>query len=58
MVFNTNKNNGMAPITLICAKEYSGGELGDRNPLLLAYDGIHYESLEKISQRDETRAIE
>ena len=53
MVINTNKKNVMAPITLICAEEYSGGELGDKNPLLVAYDGIHYESLETISQRDE-----
>ena len=58
MVFNTNKKNGMAPITLVCAEEYSGGELGDKNPLLVAYDTIHYESLETISQRDEMRAIE
>ena len=58
MVFNTNKNYAMAPITLICATEYSGGELGDKNPLLLAYNGIHYESLETITQRDENRAIE
>ena len=58
MVFNTNKKNGLAPITLICAEEYSGGELGDKNPILLAYDTVHYESLETISQRDELRAIE
>ena len=59
MVFNTNKKNGMAPITLICAEEYSGGELGDKNPpLVVAYNRLHYESLETISQRDEMRAIE
>ena len=58
MVFNTNKKTGLAPITLICAEEYSGGVLGDKNPLLLAYDTVHFESIETISQRDEIRAIE
>ena len=58
MVFNTSKTSGLAPITLICAEEYSGGLLGDKNPLLLAYDTIHYESLETISQRDKIRALE
>ena len=29
MVFNTCKQTGAAPITLICAEEYKGGELGD-----------------------------
>ena len=48
----------MAPITLICAKEFSGGELGDINPILLAYNGTHYESLETITPRDDNRAIE
>ena len=43
MVFNTNKKNGMAPITLLGAEEYSGGELGDKNPPLLAYNTVHYE---------------
>ena len=48
----------MAPITLICAKEFSGDELGDKNPIILAYNGTRYESLETITQRDDNRAIE
>ena len=58
MVFNTNKKCAMAPITLICAKEFSGGELGDINPIILAYNGTHYEILETITHRDDNRAIE
>ena len=58
MVFNTCKQTGAAPITLICAEEYRGGVLGDKNPLLLAYDSVHFESIETISQKDEIRAIE
>ena len=58
MIFNTNKNFALAPITLICAKEYSGGELGDTNPILMAYNGTHYESLETITPRDDNRAKE
>ena len=45
MIFNTEKNFAMAPITLICAKEYNGGQLRDENPILMAYNGTHYESL-------------
>ena len=56
MIFN--KNFALAPITLICAKEYSGGELGDTNPILMAYNGTHYESLETITPRDDNRAKE
>ena len=58
MVFNTNKKTGAAPITLICAETYEGGVLIDNNPLLVAYDSIHFESLETISRQDELRAIE
>ena len=58
MVFNTCKQTGAAPITLISAEEYRGGVLGDKNPLLLAYDSVHFESIETISQQDEIRAIE
>ena len=58
MVLNTSKITGLAPITLICTEEYSGGIRGDNNPLILAYNTVYFESIETISQRDEIRAIE
>ena len=58
MIFNTDKNFAMAPITLICVKEYSGGQLNDENPILMAYNGTHFESLETITTKDDTRAKE
>ena len=58
MIFNTNKKCAVAPRKLICAKKYSGGELGDTNPILLAYNGKHYESVETITPRDDNRAKE
>merc|ERR1711892_540001 len=54
----TTKKTGAAPITLIRAEEFEGGVLIDNNPLLLAYDSVHFESIEPISRRDELRAIE
>ena len=58
MVFNTTKQTGAAPITLICAETYEGGVLIDNNPLMLGYNSVHFESLETISHQDELRAIE
>ena len=58
MLFNSTKNTGAAPITLICAETYEGGVLIDNNPLLLGYNAVHFESLETISQQDEIRIIE
>ena len=58
LVFNTNTKTGAAPITLIRAETYEGGVLTDNNPLLVAYDSVHFESLETISRQDELRAIE
>merc|ERR1711892_1270015 len=58
MGFNTTTKTGSAPITLIRAEEFEGGVLIDNNPLLVAYDSVHFESIEPISRRDELRAIE
>ena len=58
LIFNSTKKTGAAPITLIRAEEYEGGVLIDNNPLLIAYDSVHFESIEPISRRDELRAIE
>ena len=53
MIFYTDKKFAIAPITLIGAKDYEGGQLSDENPILLGYNGIHFESLETINTEDE-----
>merc|ERR1712106_590748 len=58
LIFNTTVKTGAAPITLIRAEAYEGGVLIDNNPLLIAYDSVHFESVEPISRSDELRAIE
>ena len=58
LVFNTNTKTGAAPITLIRAETYEGGVLINNNPLLIANNSVHFESLETISCQDELRAIE
>ena len=58
LIFNTNTKTGAPPIDLIRAEEYEGGVLIDNNPLVIAYDSVHFESVEPISRSDELRAIE
>ena len=58
LIFNTNVKTGAAPITLIRAETYEGGVVIDNNPLLIAYDSVHFESVKPISRSDELRAIE
>ena len=40
MIFNTDKKFALAPITLIGAKDYEGGQLNDDNPILMGYNEI------------------
>ena len=40
------------------AKYYEGGQLTDINPILMGYNGTHFESLETMSPEDDIRAIE
>ena len=42
----------------ISIEEDKGGVLGDKNPLMVGYNSVHFESLETISHQDELRAIE
>ena len=56
LIFNTNKS--ISPMTIICADQYDGGYKTDNNPILMAYNGTHFESLETMSPEDDKRAIE
>ena len=57
-VFNTNKHISISPIEIICADHYEGGVRHNENPIILAYNGIHFESLETMSTEDDKKAIE
>ena len=48
----------MSPIETINADKYEGGSRNKVNPIILAYDDSHYESLETISENDDTKAID
>ena len=58
LVFNTNKHISISPIKIICADHYEGGYRNNENPILLAYNGIHFESLETMNTEDDKKAIE
>ena len=48
----------MSPIKTVNADEYEGGYRTNINPIVLAYNGSHYESLEKLSPDNGKKAIE
>ena len=58
LIFNTNKLISISPMTIICADHYEDGYITDNNPIILAYNGTHFESLETMSPEDDIRAIE
>ena len=39
------------------ADKYKGGYRTNINPIILAYDGSHFESLETLSPEDDKKAI-
>ena len=45
-------------MTLIGAEDYEEGQLTNNNPIIMAYNGTHFESLETMSPEDDIRAIE
>ena len=57
LIFNTNKTISISAMALIGAKDYEGGQLTDINPIVIGYNGTHFESLETISPEDDIRAI-
>ena len=47
----------MSPIKTINADQYEGGYRNNINPIILAYDGSHFESLETLSSEDDKKSI-
>ena len=58
LVFNTNAQQSISPIYTINAEEYEGGTRNNLKQIILAYDGSHYESLDTISEKEGTKAID
>ena len=58
LVFKTNADISMSLIETINADEYEGDSRNNINPIILAYDGSHYESLETLSEDDGKKAID
>ena len=57
LIFNTNHNISHNPIYVIRAEEYPGGKRDKPNPVILAYNGSAYESLDTCTSEDDTKAI-
>ena len=57
LIFNTNAEISMSPIETINADQYEGGYRNNINPIILAYDGSHFESLETLSPEDDKKTI-
>ena len=49
LIFNTNKIISISTMTIICADQYDGGIKTDNNPILMAYNAVNSETLEKVS---------
>ena len=56
LVFNTAKE-AHSPIYTIRAEEYKGGKRDNINPVIVAYNGHHYESLVPMTNEDCIRSI-
>ena len=55
---NTNVQQSISPIYAINVEQYQGGTSNNLNPIILAYDVSHFESLDTISEEDDTKAID
>ena len=56
LVFNTNAEVSMSPIETINADKYEGGSRSNINPIILAYNGSHYETHKTLSAEDDRKA--
>ena len=56
LVFNTTEE-AHSPIYAIRAEEYTGGKRDNINPVIVAYNGHHYESIEPMTNEDCLRSI-
>ena len=57
LIFNTNHNISHNPIYVIQAEEYPGGERDNPNPVILPYNGSHYDSINTCTSEDDTKAF-
>ena len=58
LIFNTNAEISISPIETINADQYEGGYRININPIILAYNGSHFESHETLNQEDDKKTIE
>ena len=58
LIFNANADISILPIEIVCAEKFEGGFRNNINPIIMAYNGIHSESLKTISPEDDKKAIE
>ena len=58
LIFNTNAEISISPIETVNADEYEGGYRTNINPIILAYNGPHYTSLDPLSPDDGKKTIE
>ena len=56
LVFNTTEK-AHSPIYVIRAEEYTGGIRNNINPVIVAYNGYHYESIEPMTDADRLRSV-
>ena len=57
LIFNTNADISISPVEIVSADQFEGGFRININPIILAYNGIHFESLETLSPEDDKTAI-
>ena len=56
-MFNSNNTIPNSPIYVIDAEEYQGKIRNNVNPIILGYNGSHYESLDTCSEEDNIKAM-
>ena len=57
-MFNTYNSISNSPIYVINDEQYPGGTRDNSNPIILAYNGTHFESLDTCSEEDNIKAID
>ena len=57
LIFNTSRS-AHRPIYTVRAEEYRGGKRDNMNPVIVAYNGHHYESPTPRGEKDCLRSIQ
>ena len=58
LIFDTNADISISPVEIVSADQFEGGFRININPIILVYNGIHFESLKTLSPEDDKKAIE